>query len=252
MDTSAEPYEIVLRSKRNLKRAEQSISKSTSPSAVDTISTNAQPPETSLLGLPKELFNYIVELAVVKEPDEGPVEANVEFKQLIGGRQGGRHVFRESTPSVALGRTCTVLAAIALPMHYLRNTFAFRSANHASRWLSLKHQRSGMTLVRRVRIRFKVKVTEGSVSQRRNGQHFEIELFLAEETDMLALAANCSFCVQACQSCRSILVRKIEDVNGRTRQFKTGLERMLALLEHSSNKRGVLMLVGGRWVCFCI
>jgi len=62
--------------------------------------------------LPKELLNYIVELAVVKDPDEGPTEANVEFKQL----KGRRHVFRCSEFSLALGRTCKILEAMVLPI----------------------------------------------------------------------------------------------------------------------------------------
>ena len=88
MDASAELYELVFRGKRDRKRdrkpTKQRFAKPISPSETDTTADDAQHPSTSLLGLPKELLNYIVELAVVNDPDEGPVEANLEFKRLKG------------------------------------------------------------------------------------------------------------------------------------------------------------------------
>lgn len=247
MDTAADPYELVLRGKRASKRAEQTVAKSTSPSATKTIATNVQPPEASLLGLPKELLNYIIELAVLKDSDEDPTEANVEFKQL----KGGQRVFRDPTPSPALGRTCKILEAIVLPIFYGQNTFAFRSTDHASCWLSLKRRRWGMALVRRIRIRFAVKGMQGAVSQRKKGENVEVELLLRDKTGKLALAARCSFFARACQWCLRVLLGKIRDINGRTHCYKSGLDRLLALFEYLSDKAGLRLLADESWDCGC-
>lgn len=120
MATSEESFELVFRGKRNRKLAKHNVATSISPPETDPEAINAQPPEASLLGLPKELLHYIVELAVVKDPDEGPTKADVEFRRL----KARRHLFRCPTPSPALGRTCKVLEAIVLPINYSQNIFA--------------------------------------------------------------------------------------------------------------------------------
>jgi hypothetical protein len=237
MATSAQSYELVFRDKKDLKPTERATTTSTSTSETEASATDAQPPRASLLGLPTELLNYIVELIVVKDPDEGPTIADVYFKPLKGNRN--RHVFRCSRPSPGLARTCTFLEAIALPMYYGQNTFSFRSSIHACRWLSLKRKK-GMALIRRVKILFDV--TDGDDEE----LIVEIELFLEEKTDKLVLDINCSFYTQACQRCRRILMNKIEDINGRTRQYMTGSGRLVALLRHLSKKANAK-----DWVCRC-
>jgi hypothetical protein len=141
MATSAQPCELVFRDKRDLRSTKRATTTSLSTSETETPATDAQPPRASLLGLPTELLNSIVELTVVKDPDEGPIIADVYFKPLKG--RSNRHAFRCSKPSPGLARTCTVLEAIALPMYYGRNTFSFRSSAHACRWLSLKRKGIG-------------------------------------------------------------------------------------------------------------
>lgn len=85
----------------------------------------------------------------------------------------------------------------------------------------------GMTLVRRIKILFDVKGMKSKVSHRRDGEDLEVELFLQEETDILSLAGECLFCAQACQQCQRRLLKKIEDINGRTRDYKSGSGRLL-------------------------
>ena len=151
MAASAQSYGLVFRDKRDFRSTKRAITISTSTSETSTSATDAQPPRASLLGLPAELLNSIVELTVVKDPDEGPIIADVYFKPLEG--RNNRHAFRCSKPSPGLARTCTVLEAIALPMYYGQNTFSFRSCTHACRWLSLKRKK-GLALIRRVKILF--------------------------------------------------------------------------------------------------
>ena len=78
MATSAESYELVFRGKRSRRLAKQFVATSISPPVTEPDATDPQPPEDSALGLPKNLLDYIYELAVVEDPDEGPTEANVE------------------------------------------------------------------------------------------------------------------------------------------------------------------------------
>lgn len=240
MDTSAESYELAFRGKRDRKRdrkpTKRRVVKRISSSEIKTTADDAQHLSTSLLGLPKELLNHIVELAVVQNPDEGPVEANVEFKRLKG--RGSRHAFRCETPSPALGRTCRALEAIVLPIYHAQNTFSFRSHYHASRWLSLTRRRQGLASIRRVKILFDVFGSDDEKTL------VEMELFLEDETDSLALAVDCSFYAHACQKCRRLLMDKIADTNGSTRQYKSGVERLLALLRRFSKKTS-----SKGWIC---
>ena len=72
------------------------------------------------------------------------------------------------------------------------------------------------------------------ISHRRDGKSLEVELSVQEGTGRLSLAGECSFCAHTCQRCQRILLKKIEDINGRTRYYKSGLGRMLALLKDLS------------------
>jgi hypothetical protein len=125
-----------------------------------------------------------------------------------------------------------------LPIYYAHNTFSFRSHYHASRWLSLTRRRQGLASIRRVKILFDV--------FRRDDEEMlvEMELFFEDETEKLALAVDCSFYAHACQKCRRLLMDKIMDINGRTRQYKSGIERLLALLRCFSKKTS-----SKGWVC---
>ena len=64
----------------------------------------------------------------------------------------------------------------------------------------------------------------------------EAELFLHDGSDKLALAVECSFYARACHRSRRILMDKIEDINGRTRHYKSGLDRLLAVLKFLLNR----------------
>lgn len=241
MATSAESHELVSRGKQDLKPAKHTVAKSISPCATEPDATNAQPPEASLLGLPKELLNYIVELAVVKDPDEGPTEVKVN----------SRHVSRCPTPTPALGRTCKVLEAIVLPIYYGQNTFAFRTSNDACRWLSQRGRRNGMASVRRVKIRFQATGMENGLSPRKDGENLELEIFLRQGSDWLNVAVECSFCARACYWCELALVGKIDNINTRTHYYNSGLERLLALLEDLSNGAGLRLFAEEGWDCGC-
>lgn len=172
MATSAELHELVSRGKKDLKPAKHTVAKSISPSATEPDATNTQPPEASLLGLPKELLNYIIELAVVKRPGEGPTESKVDSKRLKSSRQlSGYHM-----PTPALGRTCKVLEAIVLPVYWGQHNFVFHSPSQALRWLSMKRRRNGMAMIRQVKIRFKVKGMEN----KEDGDNLDVHLVLQD------------------------------------------------------------------------
>ena len=166
MATLAESYELVFQGKRNRKLAKQYVATSISPPATEPDAADAQPPEASLLSLPNELLNYVCELTVVKDPDEGPTEAHVGFKRMITRR----HLFRCPTPSPALGRTCRVLEETVLPIYYGRNTFAFRSPSPASRWLSQKRRMRSTTPFRQIATLFDAKGMKSVISHKRDGK----------------------------------------------------------------------------------
>lgn len=243
MATSAELHELVSRGKNDLKPAKHTVAKSISPSATEPDATNTQPPEASLLGLPKELLNYIIELAVVKRPGEGPTESKVDSKQLKTSRQlSGYHM-----PTPALGRTCKVLEAIVLPIYWGQHNFVFHSPSQALRWLSMKRRRNGMAMIRQVKIRFKVKGMENM----EDGDNLDVHLVLQDGIDRLLLAGRCSFCARACQWCQRILLDKIEDINSRTGYYESGLERILAMLEYLSDRPNLRFLADEGWACGC-
>lgn len=239
METSAESYEPAFRGKRDRKRdrksKKQRIAKPISTSETETTTIDAEHPRASLLGLPKELLNYIIGLAVVKDPEEGPTEAIVELQRL----KGSGYILRCETPSPALGRTCRVLESIVLPIYYGQNTFAFCSHYHTCHWLSSTRKRRGMSSIRRIRILFDV------IGRHNVERLVEMELFLEDKTDRLALAVGCPFYAQACQWCRRILMDRIEDINGNTRQYKSGVGRLLALVRYFS------MANSKRRLCSC-
>ena len=182
-----------------------------SPPETEPDAADAQPPEASLLGLSKELLNYVFELALVKDPDEGPTEANVDKRMTAR-----RNFYRCPTPCPALGSLCRVLEEIVLRIYYRRNTFASRPPSHASRWFSQKRRKRDTILDRRIAFLFDAKGMKSLISHRKDGEDLEVEPIESEGTGGLSLAGECSFCAQTCQQCQRISLKKIKDINGRT------------------------------------
>lgn len=240
MSTSSGSHELVVRDIQGLDPKKQAVARPVLPSATESDANGAQPLEASLLGLPKELLNDIIELAVVARPGEGPTKSKVESKQL----KTSRHLFDCHKPNPALGRTFKVLEAIVLPIYWGQHIFVFHSAPLALRWLSMKRRRDGMTLIRHVKIRFNVKGKENV----EHGENLEIHLFLEDGTDRLALAM-CSFNNRACQWCQRVPLDKIEDINSRTGHYESGLGRILAMLEYLSNRPDLRFLADEGWDC---
>ena len=71
-------------------------------STVTAVTDKAQPPQASLLGLPKELLNDIITLAVVEEPDDDQITLmSKQLRETSVGTPGRIRAFR----SPALART---------------------------------------------------------------------------------------------------------------------------------------------------
>jgi hypothetical protein len=145
---SREETSLVPRDKQDLEPAKQAAANSAS-SLSTTTNTDAQPPRASLLGLPKELLNYIITLAVIEDPDAD--QTALLSKQLTESEAGPLYEAR-SFRSPALARSCTELDAIVRPIYYGQNTFAFCSASVAHAWLRRERRKQSEAPVRRIRI----------------------------------------------------------------------------------------------------
>lgn len=189
---------------------------STSPSANSRLAANTQPPRASLLGLPKELLNHIIILAVVNDPDTDPT-ARLS-KQRPNVRLHGRvRVF--SSP--ALARTCTALEAIVWPIYYGQNTFDFCSSTVAFQWLSQERRKRCLAPVRRIRIHYRAMRWE-----------LALEVYLEDETNLLAVTVECSYYVDGCTRCWSRLLSKIEEINDRGLYLEFDDMRLATLAYH--------------------
>jgi len=185
--------------------ANQAVARSTLHSTTSTITTTAQPPEASLLGIPKELLNYIIILTVVEDPDADPVA-------YLEKHSPGLCILPcdkiRSFPLPPLARTCTTLEAIVSPIYYGQSTFTFRSPSELCFWLSVKRRGYRVALVRRARIHFQKPGRGGEHKYRNAG----LEVFLEDKTSALAISIEDPF--HACERCRSSLMSMVDEING--------------------------------------
>lgn len=113
----------------------------------DANPAEAPPPRTHLLGLPAELLNYIVTLAVVEDLGFGSLTAGVQRKQF-----DHKNMILASPASPPLARTCALLKALVTPIYYGQNEFSFYSPDEAVAWLSLKLGRKDEAAVRNIEV----------------------------------------------------------------------------------------------------
>jgi hypothetical protein len=224
----SEPYHDI--DQQILEPANQAVANAISPSTTDMVTTTAQPPKASLLGLPKELLNYIIALVVVEDPDAGLYTLLLE--QLLDTRfvpRGQIRAFR--TP--ALARTCTALEAIVLPVYYGQNTFTFCSARHAYHWLHQMRRGQGETSVRQIRVYFE-QYSSRALGLGPDCKREPLGVYLKDSTDKLAVTVVSPFVVGACRKCRNNLLNTIEMINGRPygRYPRTGESGLATLIWH--------------------
>jgi hypothetical protein len=212
---------LVPRDKQDLESIEQADVDSASPSATNT---DTQPPRASLLGLPKELLNYIITLAVVDDPDAD--KSALLSKQLTESEAGPLHEAR-SLRSPALARSCTELDAIVLPMYYAQNTFAFCSASVAHAWLHRERRKQSDAPVRRIRIYFDPGLFCTIA-------YASLEFSLEEKTRKLAIPVESAYCRDMCSACQNALASKMEDINGRDGDYDYGEKRLAAVADELS------------------
>ena len=102
------------------------------------VDCEAQQSQAHLLALPAELFDLIIMLAVVKH----------DKITRIYTTKSRQHDLYEHDPKSALANTCARLRAIALPIYYGQNTFAFKSPNDAVAWLDTRPGEKDRMVVR--------------------------------------------------------------------------------------------------------
>lgn len=225
MEASAESYEPAFRGKRDRKRdrksKKQRIAKPISTSETETTATDAEHPRASLLGLPKELLNYIITLAVVEEPDADQITFMLKQREETSvGPPGKIPAYR----SPALARTCTELEAIVLPVYYGQNVFAFCNAGTAHEWL--RHERRGQDQapVRQIKIYFDPDLFNTE-------EYASMVISLEDKADMLAIRVESAYYLNMCNACQSILASKVEEINRRD-HYDGSKERRLAALAY--------------------
>ncbi|KAM0701590.1 hypothetical protein Q7P35_010498 [Cladosporium inversicolor] len=219
MDTTSQSYtEMPPRGERHLEPPEQAVADSASPPAINPV---AQPPRASLLGLPKERLNYIITLAVVKDPDANLYALlSKQHEETSTGPPSKIRAFR----SPALARSCTELEKIVLPIYYGQKTFAFCSASIAYDWIRCERRKRGEAPVRRIRIYLDPGLFNTI-------EYATLEFSVEEKTGMLAGPGESGYYLNMCDTCQNALVSKIEDINGRDRYYNSG-EKKLAALAH--------------------
>jgi hypothetical protein len=175
-----------------LKSTAQAVVKATSFPTRDTTPADTTPQRPNLLGMPAELLNYIVTLAVVdrsKSKCSTVVWAGVQTRH---DRDIDRRYAYPESPGLA--RTCVHLAAVALPIYYGQNMFSFTSPIQAVDWLNAKSGRYEEPIVRNVEIRFCLdhtrKTSREMISRRYCALCLNstvVRLFLKDRTDKLGV-----------------------------------------------------------------
>jgi hypothetical protein len=179
----------------------------TSSSITEAVATNTQPPRASLLGLPKELLNQIILLAVIDDSEDGFL---IVHTRPIGTWEDQNCC--TSPPTPALARTCTVLEKIVLPVYYGQNTFALGSPSSAHDWLAGKRRGREVAPVRTVYIHLRVRpqyVGEQSAGPSFR-KHSMVRVVCDEKTDMLSISASSAFREQLCTSCKHKVAEFVE------------------------------------------
>lgn len=202
-----------------LKPTNQTAANSESPSATDTVLADTQKPQASLLGLPKELLNYIITLAVVEEPDADQITLMSKQREEISARPPGKiRAFR----SPALARTCTELEAIVLPTFYGQNTFAVCTTWTAYEWLRRERRRQDQAPVRRIRIYFDPGLFNTE-------EYASMVISLEDKAGMMAIRLESAYYLNMCSACQSILASKVEEINHRDCYYGSNERRLAAL-----------------------
>lgn len=207
---------MVSRGERDLEPSKQAVANSASPSATNPV---AQPPRASLLGLPKELLNHIITLAVVEDPDANLYAMLSKQHEETNTEPPGKiRAFR----SPALARSCTELEKIVLPIYYGQNTFSFCSASIACDWLRCERRKKGEAPVGRIR-------TYLDPGLFNTIEYATLEFFVEDKTGMLAAPAESAYYLNMCNTCQNALVSKIGEINGRDRYYNSGEKRLTVL-----------------------
>lgn len=195
-------------------------------SIIKAVTTETQAPKASLLGLPKELLNYVITLAVVDDPDADQTALLLEQQQKDGYGHFGRKGKVLAFPSPALARTCTELEAIVLPTYYGQNTFHFCSMKVASYWLYQERRRNSVASVRHIRVHFGVTATldKDPALERR-----VLDMYLEDNSQALVMSTSSSFYVGLCKWCQREFTAKVQRINNRGSDFDSG-EVKLAVL----------------------
>lgn len=135
-----------------IKPARQTAADSASASITSTVTTDPQPPTATLLGLPVELLNYIITLAVpAEEPKPDLQTFLLQQRQKASIEPKGTF---NAYPTPALAGTCTTLEAIVLPIYFGQNPSIFCSPELAYDWLSTRRRGRSASTVRQVWIHF--------------------------------------------------------------------------------------------------
>lgn len=206
-----------------------------SASNIDT-----QPPRASLLGLPKELLNYIIILAIDEDPDTDPTALLMAQRNNKGLRQDGRV---NAFPSPALARTCTTLEAIVLPIYYGQRTFHFCSMNLAVEWLNQERRMKSVASVRQVRVHFGVPF---KLKKKSNWKRKSLDMFLETNSQVLALSKESRFYTELCEDCQRESLAKVQRINDLDSQFHSG-EDKLAILSRIFDRRIGSRTCGRLW-----
>lgn len=217
----------------------QATASLTSPPDTITVATSAQPPRACLLGLPKELLNYIIILAVVEDPDADPKALLLkQYHETKGQIRPHWH------PQPALAQTCNALRPTVLPIYYGQNAFTFYSAEQALSWLL--HKRQSVGTVQRIRVYFEV---IRKLDEEPKWKQQALEMYLEDKSNVLAVSLDSPFCVGSCEICRSRLVEEIEKINGRGSSSDNGEERLTALADYFNSEGRVFGFRDGCTVC---
>jgi hypothetical protein len=174
-----------------LKTTAQEVVKSTTSQTRDATPADMTPPRPRLLSLPAKLLNYIVTLAVV-DSDSTFLSAGVRRDQEYDTRM------RCAYPaSPGLARTYVHLAAVALPIFYGQNNFAFSSPTQAVDWFNVKSGRYEEPIVRKVEIDFtrdrSKSMSQMTISWRHTvmfRSNAEVNISLKDNADELAVSVK--------------------------------------------------------------
>jgi hypothetical protein len=229
---------------QTMESAHYTTANSASASTANAVATDPQPAKASLLGLPVELLNYIITLAMlvdVAKPDLHTFLSK-QRQKANAGPKAKLHLY----PWPALARTCTSLEAIVLPIYYGQNTFIFHSPKLAYRWLSARRRGKGEATVRRVQLHFGV---TRAISEGPAWKQAALEMFLANGTNVLAISEASSFYVGACIQCQNKLQSEMQRINDRGSDFKFGDERLAALADYFDSRGRVVGFLDGCSIC---